>query len=125
MHGTMPVYAQGVYVQRFLPPPIYAQWYASMERCAGLRGDFNRVTWLVTPLPWRDGNHGLDSTYGATWDHHILVNALEALDSVLVSHEALHDILSYHDIHNDASHPFPWFGPLGCANEFHERGGFR
>lgn len=120
MHTPRVVHAQSgvVMVRRIAPPPEYARWYRAMERCAGLRGDFKAVRWFVTPLPWLDGRHGNDSTYGISWGKNILVNEREAMDSTLVSHEALHDILRYHNIPNKSDHPFPWFDKLGCANPY-------
>jgi hypothetical protein len=125
MHNPTAVYAQTkapmLLIREITPPPPYAQWYAAMERCAGLKGAFVAVRWFVTPTPWVDGQHGNDSTYGMTYRHHIVLNLPEALDSTLVSHEALHDILSYHpQMWIDAGpHPAPWFAPDGCAEEFH------
>ena len=91
-----------------------------MEKCLGLRGDFSKVQWYITPQPWVDGLHGAAVTYGL-WrpPHRIIVNAPDVLDSALVSHESVHDILGSNGLQSPENpHPKPFFGPRGCAAEF-------
>jgi hypothetical protein len=34
---------------RYDPPPVYRQWWSTLEQCSGLRGDFSRVLWYEVP----------------------------------------------------------------------------
>lgn len=84
----------GLYIRRFNPPEEYERWYHAMEKCVGARGDYRKVEWLVVAAPWLDGQR---RTHGS-WEskngrERITVNAQEWLDSTLVMHEAIHDIL--------------------------------
>ena len=33
----------------FTPPPVYRTWWAEVEACSGLRGDFTAVRWQRVP----------------------------------------------------------------------------
>jgi hypothetical protein len=115
-------------ITAFHPPAEYARWYANMERCMGMKGDYSKVRWLVVPAPWR----GSDQVQGLThafWlkDRYgvrqVIVNAKEWQDSALVEHEVVHDILSYnHDQMTEfqisEQHPQPFFDGE-CAPEFY------
>ncbi len=97
-----------VYVAEFTPPPSYAVWYADAERCSGLVGNYARVRWYLAAHPW---SSAAGVTYGS-WraPHRITVNGDGEADSVLVVHEAIHDILSYYPaLQTGAAHPLPWF----------------
>lgn len=117
----MPAVSGVVYIQKLTPDTSYARWYHDMERCIGLEGDYAAVLWFVTPRPWIDGRHGNDSTYGLYWSpHRIILNSPERLDSALVAHESLHDILAYHKEYADSEpHPKSVYGKGKCAEEFH------
>src|SRR5262245_599532 len=77
-----------IYVTESPARSEYARWYASAERCLGMKGAYNKVQWFVTPAPWSDHQHGNGLTYGV-WrpSHKIILNRPEALDSTLVTHE--------------------------------------
>lgn len=97
-----------VYVGAFTPPPSYAAWYAAAERCSGLTGNYALVRWYLAAHPWTSA---AGVTYGS-WQapHRITVNGDGEADSVLVEHEALHDILSYYPaLQTGGVHPLPWF----------------
>jgi hypothetical protein len=109
-----------IFVSDLTAPPEYARWYAAMERCLGMKGDYAKVQWYSTPAPWSDGRHGNRLTYGL-WraPHKIVLNAPGVLDSMLVSHEVVHDIVGTHGLQSpERPHPTPFFGPTGCAAEF-------
>ena len=103
-----------IYVTEIRPQSEYARWYAAAERCLGMQGAYAKVHWFIAPGPWSDGQHGDGLTYGA-WrpPHKIILNRPEALDSTLVIHEAVHDILGSNAIDQgrdeDKGHPSPYF----------------
>ncbi len=93
-------------------PAQYRGWYADAERCSGLRGEYESVKWFTTPHPWGD-------TTWAMWQppHRITINREDALDSAIVFHEALHDILSYQRLYQqNEAHPSSWYGPGRCSS---------
>ncbi len=113
VHGVL-------FVAEIPAQPNYERWYHAMERCTGLRGDFRRVRWYVTPAPWSDGMHGTAMTYGLYQGRHrIVLNLPEVHDSTLVSHEIVHDLLDTHHIQPNTAHPAPYYGPGGCSEEYH------
>lgn len=108
-----------LYVQRFNAPVEYRQWYAQVEKCVGLAGAFDSISWLATPKPWNmhvaSDSKPLSATYGM-WsaqpdsvtqpDGSIAVRVVGRANIVLtqvdwenpfyVKHEMLHDILGRH-----------------------------
>lgn len=108
-----------VFVTRIEAPPEYARWYAATERCAGLTGDFSKVRWYLTPTPWTGQSGG--STYGMWQDgHRITLNKPEAMDSNLVMHEVMHDLLDSNGKSDPRdAHPEAYFGPTRCVYRFH------
>jgi hypothetical protein len=112
-------------ITAFRPPADYARWYANMESCLGMEGDFESVRWLVVPAPWRgsDAVEGLTHGFWLREGHQIIVNAQEWQDSALVEHEAVHDILSYNRdsltaFQRTEQHPQPFFDGV-CAPELY------
>jgi hypothetical protein len=110
-----------LYTTGFRPPAEYRRWYEAMERCSGRRGHYAALEWYVVPTPW-PGTNGL--TYGLWSPQRIIVSAAGWRDSVLVSHEVLHDILwvsGYRPPESDSSHwaghPVPPFNR--CAPEYY------
>ena len=89
----------------FQPRAVYAEWYVTVERCAGLRGDFSAIHW------WVVGDSSVwyvrpDTTLPAMWSppHDITLGGYAVLsartDSAflawrahVVQHESLHDLL--------------------------------
>jgi hypothetical protein len=112
-----------IYVVEIRPQPEYARWYSSAERCLGMKGAYAKVQWFVTPGPWTDHRHGNGLTY-AVWrpPHKIILNRPEAMDSTLVIHEAVHDILGANGIDQsrdeDQGHPLPYFDGR-CTYRYH------
>ncbi len=110
-----------LYVERITAPPEYARWYAATETCAGLKGDYAQVRWLVTPAPWM----GVNGTTFGMWQkgHRITLNAPERMDSTLVMHEVMHDLLEVNGLNRpDDPHPEAYFGPDRCVYRFHPGG---
>ncbi len=102
-------------------PEQYRGWYADAERCTGLRGDFGKVKWFTTAHPWHKTPK--DTTW-ALWQepHRITINAEGWMDSTLVVHESIHDILSYQRLYEQGeAHPATWFGEGKCANRGYHR----
>jgi hypothetical protein len=106
-----------LYLTPFRPPVEYRRWYHAMEWCLRLKGDYEAVTWFVVPEPWSDGR-APGHTHGF-WraPHKIVLNALEWRDSVLVSHEAAHDILGSNGL-QAVPHPQPYFNGH-CADSLY------
>lgn len=79
----------------FGPPPLYREWWAQVEACAGRSAAFQRVRWFVVP----DG-HALvangqrdDGIWIERYRYIVLAEAW-VNDGRLVRHEMLHDLLS-------------------------------
>lgn len=111
-----------LYVNQIKPLANYERWYKWAEACTGLKGNYKKVRWYVTPAPWNDGQHGGLLTYGM-WQrgNRITLNLPEVNDSVLVIHEVLHDLASYHrdQFPDSIAHPPTLYGPNLCSREFH------
>jgi hypothetical protein len=112
-----------LYVTEVRPHSEYARWYADAERCLGMQGAYAKVQWFVASAPWSDGQHGNALTYAA-WrpPHRIILNRPDILDSTLVIHEAVHDILGVNGIDQDKEadqgHPMPYFDGR-CTYRYH------
>jgi hypothetical protein len=95
--------------ERMIPPIIYRTWWHDVELCSGKNGDFDAVTWYVTPqaIPYKN-------QYAAgLWDmatNSIIIDRYDTLDAGLVRHEMLHAIL------HTGFHP-PEYFQNKCAKE--------
>jgi hypothetical protein len=82
----------------FTPPAAYQTWWAEIERCAGLSGDFDRVEWYGVP-----GSSYVCPAYEGRCDGwwrspHIIYMAQARIgDRRLAEHEMLHDLLQRGD----------------------------
>ena len=103
-----------LFVTPFVPPPQYRVWYHDMEVCTGLAGNFDQVRWGYVPHPWPDGKGGWTL---ALWHRgQIIVSGDFATDSTVISHEAVHDLLSRHNLQSDDDpHPTAYFRNDGSA----------
>jgi hypothetical protein len=90
-----------VYAAEFTPPVEYRQWYHKMEVCTGMRGDYAKIIWAVSPHAWITANSWNGKrgwTYGQ-WTSAsggralIVLNADDWKFESYVTHEMLHDIL--------------------------------
>lgn len=103
--SAMPFQNAALYVNALTPPPAYQRWYTWAEHCTRLQGDYAGVHWLTADHPW-----GVtpDTTF-AMWQkdgRRITLNKQEMMDSALVIHESIHDIVGLHPEYPDtAVHP--------------------
>ena len=93
----------------FAPPAAYGTWWAEIESCAGISGDFATIEWYEVPgssysCPAYDGE------CAGWWQppHTIYLAETRVHDRLLVEHEMLHDLLQRGD------HP-PVFQTCGVA----------
>lgn len=76
----------------FTPPADYRVIWDSAEVCSGVPGDFNRVTWYVTPGNSFDGPDGY--VIGRWTAPHSITIAHDWLTTDwVVKHEMIHDLL--------------------------------
>ena len=82
----------------FAPPAVYQSWWAAVESCSGITGDFERVEWYSVPgstypCPAYDGQ-----CEGWWRPPHTIYMARDLLtDRRLAEHEMLHDLLQRGD----------------------------
>ena len=88
----------------FGPPPVYAQWWADVEACAGRQAPAGRVRWFVVPRVESFVADGRRDN-GLWIDHYRYIVLAESglSDSLLVRHEMLHDLTGRVD------HPAEYF----------------
>jgi hypothetical protein len=95
----------------FTPPGSYRIWWAAIESCAGISGDFDRVEWYEVPgssypCPAYEGR-----CEGWWRPPHTIYMAQDQLaNRKLAEHEMLHDLLQRGD------HP-PVFAACGVATQ--------
>src|SRR5271157_5934370 len=84
----------------FNPPPIFKQYWAQVEECSGVTGDFSQVKWMYTGSPIAVYSDGLTSYGDAMWDmstNTIVFVQTEYISSMsdvaIVRHEMLHALL--------------------------------
>jgi hypothetical protein len=122
-----------LYVWRMTPTADYERWYKAMEKCTGMKGAYKRIDWLMVEAPWLQGQRRTHGSWQGSDNGkaRITVNAEEWTDSMLVMHEALHDILWRNDFvppplpdwasdtdSIEAKHPKPFFGR--CAKTYYD-----
>lgn len=96
------------------PPPEYATWYAEIEACSGLRGNFAAIQFGVADAVII----GSDSTYKGGWlpPHTIVIRSGFELTKLVVTHEFMHDLLQRKSTGDSrVDHPPEFFltGPCG------------
>ena len=94
-----PSFTASVFGRRPFPAPAtYQTWWASTERCSGLRGSFGRVSWYLA-----DGIQGDGAVAKARWSppHDIIIVAGYEGDDFIVRHEMLHDLLGGDPAHDN------------------------
>jgi hypothetical protein len=91
------------------PPEVYRTWWAEIENCAGIWGDFDRVEWYVVP-----GSSYVCPAYEGRcqgwWQppSTIYMASDEISNRQLAEHEMLHDLLQ------SGAHP-PVFAQCGVS----------
>ena len=84
--------------KEFTPPDIYRTWWAEVEACAQLSGDFSRVEWYEVPGSRYDCS-AYPTGCAGSWHppHTIYVAQAWENDPRVVKHEMLHDLLQRGD----------------------------
>jgi hypothetical protein len=86
-------------------PAVYREWWSRTEACSGLRGDFERVEWLMVP------GYSFACSSGQCAGHwrgdQIYIAEAWQENEMVVRHEMLHALI------NGGGHPNPPFGE-GC-----------
>lgn len=77
----------------------YRQWYQELEKCSGLKGDFNRLNFYVTTDHLHNGR-----TFDGYWEQQSNSIVLrKPWERESVQHEMMHDLLQ------STSHPLHYF----------------
>ena len=91
---------------RFEPPGWYTIWWATIERCAGKSGDFDRIKWISVPkafITFTDGKevgHLLGAI--ALPEYHTIVVGIGFTDvEQVIKHEMLHELLGRTEAEHD------------------------
>jgi hypothetical protein len=87
-------------------PALYREWWEKTEACSGLRGDFERIEWLVVPGYSFECSSGQCAGHWRS-GHQIYLAEEWMMNEMVVRHEMLHDLM------NGGGHPNPPFG-VGC-----------
>ena len=91
---------------RFTPEPIFREWWAQVEACAGRQASFDAVSWWVVPGEVPFDAPGVPHPVLGYWhpaDNRIVLLEWVPNRTSLVRHEALHAIL------RRADHPHEYF----------------
>ncbi len=89
-------------------PPIYRQWYAELEACSGLKGDFDAIRFFTAESITEGG----EQRRGYWTPRHKITlqdNMVEPVFAWLIKHEMMHDLL------NSGAHPAHYFDGA-CGN---------
>lgn len=73
----------------FDPPEVYQMWWAELERCAGLNGEFEHIRWFTAETVTFDGR----DTFGV-WSppSTIYLERFYTTSVTAVKHEMLHEL---------------------------------
>ena len=78
----------------FIPPPVYARWWAMVESCSGIRGPLEKIQWYSVPGTLRDPHSGRPvEGYYSHASNRIVQSGNRTLDGGGVRHEMLHALL--------------------------------
>ncbi len=77
------------------PPPQYRAWWAKTEACSGLVGNFDTITWRVTPDDhFYIAGRWVIGAWRTLLDHPTIYLAAKYQNSeMIVRHEMLHDLI--------------------------------
>jgi hypothetical protein len=81
--------------QLFLPPPVYARWWAMVESCSGIERPLANVQWYSSENGVRDPDNSddlVDGYYSLAGNRIVLISN-DTLDGGIVRHEMLHALL--------------------------------
>ena len=80
---------------RFVPPPVYAQWWATTEACSGITRSFDAVQFYkvlnASTIP--DNTYGEVAAYWSPVSNRIVLADFYEMQGKLVRHEMLHALL--------------------------------
>ena len=80
--------------ERFIPPPVYARWWAMVESCARVERSLDKVKWYAVPGTLRDPHSGeAIEGYHSLAGNQIVLRRNATLDGSGVRHEMLHALL--------------------------------
>ena len=72
------------------PPAIYRQWYAEIEACSGINGNFDNIQWFSKP----DVTVAGKGYYGYWYTDNRIVIRSDLVDyKRLIQHEEMHSLL--------------------------------
>jgi hypothetical protein len=79
----------------FIPPPVYAQWWAMVEECSGLQGSLENIQWFAAPGELRDPSNPADllEGYWSAASNRIVLTSNDTVDGSIVRHEMLHALV--------------------------------
>jgi hypothetical protein len=90
---------------RFVPPPVYAQWWATTEACSGIKGSLDAIQFYKVPnastIP--DNTYGEVAAYWSPASNRIVLADFYEMQGQLVRHEMLHALLRV------SGHPSEYF----------------
>ncbi|MEO5902875.1 MAG: hypothetical protein ABIQ55_02570 [Gemmatimonadaceae bacterium] len=78
----------------FVPPPVYAKWWAMTTTCSGISGSLEKISWYVVPLVAEFTlKKETVSAYWTEGSNSIVVADYSVLDGSVVRHEMLHSLV--------------------------------
>jgi hypothetical protein len=81
--------------QRFVPPSVYARWWAMVEACSGIDRPLADVEWYAAPGPLRNPN-GTGEFVQGYWSpasNRIVLVSNDTIAGGIVRHEMLHAVV--------------------------------
>jgi hypothetical protein len=111
--------------QAFAAPPVYANWWAVVQECAGTRRSFSAVRWYSVPADFRLQVRGADVDGVVYEDQRVVLREEFRMNGSLVRHEMLHLLTR-----NISGHPAEYFqqkcgGVVTCELQCRADGGTR
>jgi hypothetical protein len=81
--------------ERFVPPPVYEQWWAMVEQCSGLQGSLESIQWFAVPDQLTDPANPSDPVegYWSAASNRIVLNGDDTVAGSIVRHEMLHALV--------------------------------
>ena len=73
----------------FVPPPVYARWWAMVEECSGLRGSLDKIQWYSAPEELSNPDNSGDrvEAYWSRASNRIVLSRNRTIDGAVVRHE--------------------------------------
>jgi len=81
--------------QLFVPPPVYAHWWAMVEECSGRRGSLERIQWYSAAEGLSNPDNSGDRVegYWSRASNRIVLSRNRTIDGSVVRHEMLHALM--------------------------------